>query len=131
MDTAERLKKAIREWIHADNLVESFNAQANNARQTRAKHEAEAIALMKQLGYTDKTVLRVTGATIQMTHRRTPGDLTWGYLEREIPVWAGRSGLPAGQATALMTWLQSHRGTKETDCLRLSPLPKAPGGKLE
>lgn len=120
---AEQLKKAIREWIHADNLVESFTAQANNARQARARHEAEALTLMKRLGYTEKTQLRVSGGTIQMATRRTPGDLTWGMLERELPAWATRTGIPAATASGLVGWLQTHRGTKEMDFLKLTPTP--------
>jgi hypothetical protein len=100
-----------------DNLAESFTTQANNARTLRAKHEADAIATMKQLGMAGSTI-QVSGATLQIQKRRSAGTLTWGYLEREIPVWATKAGLTPAQAASLMDWLQTHRDSKETEGLK-------------
>lgn len=102
-----------------DNLAESFSHQASNARHVRAKHEADAIALMKQLGLAESTI-QVSGATLQLIKKTTPGGLTWGYLEKEIPAWATRSGLTPAQSQSLLTWLQAHREPKETEYLKKS-----------
>lgn len=125
-DPKQRLITAIRGYIHMDNLVESFNAQATNAREVRSKHEADALTLIKQLGL-QRSTIQVSGATLQLAQRRTPGTLTWGYLEREIPAWATQAGLKPSQAASLIAWLQDHRETKETEYLKKgSTGPKPP-----
>ena len=116
-DPKQRFITAVRGWIHMDNLSEGFSRQASNARQVKATHEADAICLMKQLGYAGSTV-QVSGATLQLVRRRTPGTLTWGYLEREVPVWATRAGLSPTQSQSLLHWLHEHRDEKETEVLK-------------
>jgi hypothetical protein len=118
-DPKSRLITAIRGWIHMDNLAESFSHQASNARTVRSKHETDAITLMKQLGLAESTI-QVSGATLQLIKKTTPGGLTWGYLEKEIPAWATRSGLTPAQSQSLLTWLQAHREPKETEYLKKS-----------
>ena len=120
-DARQRLITAIRGWVHMDNLAESFNRQAMNARQVRAKHEAEAIALMKQLGMSGSQIQISGGATLQLAHRRNSMPLTWSFLERELP----KAGLSQQQAAGALTWLQGHRDVKEAEYLRKS----VPGSK--
>jgi len=105
-----------------DNLAESFSHQASNARQVRTKHEGDAITLMKQLGLADSTI-QVSGASLQLVKKTAPGGLTWGYLEKEIPAWATRSGLTPAQSQSLLSWLQTHRESKETEYLKKSLKP--------
>ncbi len=107
-----------------DNLVESFNQQAMNARTLRSKHEADAIALMKQLGMSASTIQLTGGAQLTLAQRRAPANLTWAYLEREVPAWASRAGLTSVQSTALIKWLQEHRDVRETEYLKKA-LPTA------
>jgi hypothetical protein len=125
-DPKQRLITAIRGYVHMDNLVESFNAQAANAREVRSKHETNALTLIKQLGLHHSTI-QVSGATLQLAQRRTPGNLTWGYLEKEIPAWATQAGLKPSQAASLVTWLQDHREAKEAEYLKKgTTAPKPP-----
>jgi hypothetical protein len=116
----QKLIEAIRGWIHMDNLVESFNQQATNARQLRNKHEQDSIRLMKELGLGAATI-QVSGASLNIQKKTVPANLSWGYLEREIPAWATRSGIPAAQATALTKWLHQHRESKEVESLKKLP----------
>lgn len=116
-DPKARLVAAIRAYVHMDNLAETHARQAANARTARAKAETDAIALMKEMRLEGSTI-QVSGASLQITKKKTPAGLTWGYLEREVPAWATRSGLSAAQSTALITWLHSHRETKETEVLK-------------
>ena len=117
IEPKQRFITAIRGWIHMDNLAEGFARQAANARQIKATHEVEAITLMKQLGFTGST-LQVSGASLQLVRKRTPGTLTWGYLEREIPQWATYSGLTPAQSRSLLQWLHTHRDEKECEMLK-------------
>lgn len=117
-DPRQRLITAIRGYVHMDNLVESFNAQATNAREVRAKHESDAVALIKQLGLQASTIQVSGGATLQLASRRNSGSLTWGYLEREIPAWATQAGLKPTQAAGLLKWLQDHRDVREVEYLK-------------
>ena len=121
-DNHTRLIQAIRGWVHMDNLAESFQTQANNAREVRSKHETEAIGLMKQMGLAASTI-QVSGASLKLTTKHEPGALTWTYLEREIPAWATQSGVSSAQAASLIKWLQEHRDAKEKEILKKS-VPK-------
>ena len=116
-DPKSRLVTAIRAYVHMDNLAETHARQATNAREARARHEAEAIGLMREMGLTGSTI-QISGATLSLAHQRTPGSLTWGYLEREVPAWATRSGVSAAQAAGLLKWLREHRDIKESDYLK-------------
>jgi len=118
-DAKQRLVTAVRGYIHMDNLVESFNAQATNAREVRSKHEVDALGLIKELGL-QKSVIKVSGAQLQLAQRKTPGSLTWGYLEKEIPAWATDAGLRPNQAASLLKWLQDHREIREVEFLKKS-----------
>ena len=115
-DPKTRLVTAIRAWVHMDNLVESFQKQATNARALRSKHEADALGLIRQLGLT-KSTIQVSGAELTVTQRRSQKGLSWSYLEREVPAWATRSGLTPTQAASLITWLRGHRETEEVEVL--------------
>ena len=117
MDPKARLVAAIRAYVHMDNLAETHTRQAANARAARAKAEADAIALMKEMRLEGSTI-QVSGASLQITKKKTPSGLTWGYLEREVPAWASRSGLSATQSAGLVEWLHSHREPKETEVLK-------------
>jgi hypothetical protein len=116
-DPKSRLVKAIRDYVHMDNVAETHARQATNAREARARHETEAIGLMREMGLTGTTI-QISGATLSLAHQRTPGALTWGYLEREIPAWATRSGVSAAQVADLLRWLRDHRDIKESDYLK-------------
>ena len=113
----QKLGESIREWIHMDTLVESFNQQAANARQLRNKHEAESIRLMKELGLSASTI-QVSGAQLTMQKKQVPALLSWSYLEREIPAWGRQNGVSATQVTGLVKWLQDHRESKEVESLK-------------
>ena len=113
----QKLIEAIRGWIHMDNLVESFNQQATNARNLRNKHEQDSIRLLKELGLAASTI-QVSGATLNIQKKSVPAGLSWSYLEREIPAWASRSGIPGPQSTALVKWLHEHRESKEVESLK-------------
>ena len=116
-DDKTKLIAAVRGWIHMDNLTESFNHQASNARGLRDKHEADAIALMKKMGLGASTI-QVSGATLQMTKKKSPGSLSWTWLNRETAAWARSAGLSEKQSEGLSKWLQEHREFKEVEFLK-------------
>jgi hypothetical protein len=136
-DPKQQLITSIRGWMHMDNLVESFNRQATNARQLRTKHEDNSIGLMKQMGLTASTI-QVSGASLQLKKSKAAEGLTWAYLEREIPAWAchlgpgdarachGSTRLTAEQVASLLKWLHDRREVRETEYLKKTlDAPKA------
>jgi hypothetical protein len=125
-DPKSRLVAAIRGWVHMDNLAESHQRQAINARAVRAKHEAEAIGLMRQMGLT-KSKIQISGAELHLASHRHVTPLSWKYLEREVPAWAASIRLPAEQARGLLKWLQDHREYKETEELEKTTVAGAAG----
>jgi hypothetical protein len=116
-DAKARLVAAIRAYVHMDNLAETHARQAANARVARAKAEADAITLMKEMGLSGSTI-QVSGASLQIIKKKSSSGLTWGYLEKEVPAWATRAGLTATQSAGLIEWLHTHRETKEVEVLR-------------
>jgi len=120
-DQKQRLIDSIRGWIHMDNLLENHTAQASNARTLRAKHEADAIELMKQMRL-DKSTIQVSGASLSLQKKATPSTLTWGYLEKEIPTWAAHTGISVAQGQSLIRWLHDHREIKESESLKKTGL---------
>ena len=117
VDPKQRLIQSIRGWVHMENLAESLNHQATNARKLRAQHESDAIGLIKQLGLS-KSTIQISGASLQLAARKEKGTLSWSYLEKEIPDWAAKSGVPAEKAAGLLAWLQAHREAKDTEYLK-------------
>jgi len=113
----QKLIEAVRGWIHMDNLVESFNQQAANARALRTKHEQDSIRLMKELGLSASTI-QVSGASLNIQKKKVPAGLSWGYLEKEIPAWTTKTGLSANQSAALLKWLHDNREIKELESLK-------------
>lgn len=109
-----RLVAAIRGWVHMDNLAESHQRQAMNARAVRAKHETEAVRLIRELGLA-KSKIQVSGAELHLANHRTVTPLSWKYLEREVPAWAASMRLSPEHAKGLLKWLQEHREYKETE----------------
>ena len=109
-----QLGDAIRNWIHTDNLIESLSHQVSNARAIRAKHEADAIRLIKELKIENSTI-KVSGATLHLTKRKVTSGLTWGYLDREITNWSKNTGI---QIKSLIAWLQDHREITEVEGLK-------------
>ncbi len=125
-DPKQQLITSIRGWMHMDNLVESFNRQATNARHLRAKHEESAIGLMKQMGLAASTI-QVSGASLQLKKSKNTEGLTWGFLEREIPAWATQARLTPEQAASLLRWLHDRREVRETEYLKKTlEAPKGP-----
>jgi hypothetical protein len=122
-DPKKQLSTAIRDWIHMDNVAEVHAKQAANARELRAKHEATAIQLIKQMNLT-KSTIKVSGASLQLASRKANAALTWTFLEREVAAWAAsQSPSPspsaaAKQAQSLMTWLQGHRDVREAEYIK-------------
>lgn len=119
IDPRTQLTTAIRGWVHFDNLAENLNRQTLNARELRAKHEGDAIRCLRQLGMTGSTI-QIADAQLQLATRREPANLTWSYLEEQVPRWATHAGVTAVQVQSLMKWLQEHRETKEKEYLKKS-----------
>jgi hypothetical protein len=114
MEPKQQLGAAIRQWIHMDNLVESFSHQASNARKLRNKHEADAVGLIHQIGLQDSTI-KVSGATLHLAKKKSQSGLTWGFLEKEIDAWSKKTGI---KTAGLLTWLHDHREVTEVEYLK-------------
>ena len=117
VDPKQKLIQSIRGWVHMENLAESLNHQATNARRLRAQHEDDAIGLIKQLGLS-KSTIQISGASLQLAARKEKGTLSWTYLEKEVPEWASHAGVSSEKAAGLLKWLQEHREAKETEYLK-------------
>ena len=112
-DAKQQLVVAIRHWIHMDNLAESFKHQEQNACTLRTKYEAEAIALMKEIGCAE-SVIQVSGATLRIDRvepTSSPPE-TWKPIDQTVQVWASRNGLTRTQAHDLLRTLHDKTGER-------------------
>jgi hypothetical protein len=112
-DAKQQLVVAIRHWIHMDNLAESFKHQEQNASALRNKHEAEAIALMKEIGCAE-SVIQVSGATLRIDRvepTSSPPN-TWKPIDQTVQAWAARNGMTRTQAHDLLRTLHDKVGER-------------------
>jgi hypothetical protein len=116
-DPKTQLTTAIRGWVHFDNLAENLHRQTLNARELRAKHEGDALRILHQLRMTGSTI-QIADAQLQVSTRREPANLTWSYLEEQVPRWGTHAGISPLQVQSLMRWLQDHREVKEKEYLK-------------
>lgn len=100
-----------------DNVAETHQRQAMQARELRSKHETEVIGLVKELGLT-KSTIQVSGARLQLAQRRATAPPTWAFIEREVAAWASHTRVPTTQTQSLLQWLRDHRDVKESEYIK-------------
>jgi len=111
-----QLVDAVRNWVHFDNLAESLTKQVTNARNLRAQHEANVLKLLETTGMKNATI-QITGATLQLGQRSKPTDLSWSYMEEQLHNYYKTKGKP-DETTAIIGFLQDHRGVKNQEYLK-------------
>ena len=117
----QRLQQSVRAWVHYDNLANTFNKQAQNARTQKQVHEKEIqdiLFVMKQ----SAAILEVNGARLQFQRKETKSNLSWSWLQEQLKAWWGQNPTVQGKqegksADDLFKYLQGRRSTKITDTL--------------
>jgi hypothetical protein len=61
--------------------------------------------------------IQITGATLQLGQRSKPTDLSWGYMEEQLHNYYKTKGKP-DETTAIIGFLQDHRGVKNQEYLK-------------
>ena len=117
----QRLQQSVRAWVHYDNLANTFNKQAQNARTQKQVHEKEIqdiLFVMKQSG----AILEVNGARLQFQRKETKSNLSWSWLQEQLKAWWGQNPTVQGKqegksADDLFKYLQMRRSIKITETL--------------
>ena len=117
----QRLQQSVRAWVHYDNLANTFNKQAQNARTQKQVHEKEIqdiLFVMKQ----SSAILEVNGARLQFQRKETKSNLSWSWLQEQLKAWWGQNPTVQGKqegksADDLFKYLQMRRSIKITDTL--------------
>lgn len=113
------LAEAVQKWVHFDNLSETLNKQAYNARTVRAQHETNVLRLLEGTGM-KKATIQITGATLQCAQRTKPGDLSWSYVEEQLHNYFKTKG-KTDETSEILNFLQDHRGSKIQEYLKRTP----------
>ena len=112
----QRLQSAVRAWVHFDNLANTFNKQAQNARTQKQIHEKEVQDILFAMNQST-AILEVNGARLQFQRKETKSNLSWSWLQEQLRAWFS-SGESRGKSNEdLFRFLQGRRSTKISDTL--------------
>ncbi len=122
------LVDAVRHWVYFDNLSESHQKQATNARAKRSEFEDRVLRLLDATGMRN-AVLQITGATLQRATKPKQSDLSWTFLESSLHDYYKAKGRP-DETAAILEFVQASRTTKHTDYLKKTATGTAVGGAV-
>ena len=112
----QRLQQSVRAWVHFDNLANTFNKQAQNARSQKQIHEKEIQDILFAMNQST-AILEVNGARLQFQRKETKSKLSWSWLQEQLRAWFS-SGESRGKSNEdLFRFLQGRRSTKISDTL--------------
>jgi hypothetical protein len=112
----QRLQQSVRAWVHFDNLANTFNKQAQNARTQKQIHEKEVQDILFAMNQST-AILEVNGARLQFQRKETKSNLSWSWLQEQLRAWFS-SGESRGKSNEdLFRFLQGRRSTKISDTL--------------
>ena len=112
----QRLQQSVRAWVHFDNLANTFNKQAQNARTQKQIHEKEVQDILFAMNQST-AILEVNGARLQFQRKETKSNLSWSWLQEQLRAWfsSGESRWKSNED--LFRFLQGRRSTKISDTL--------------
>jgi hypothetical protein len=112
----QRLQQAVRSWVHFDNLANTFNKQATNARTQKAVHEKEVQDILYAMQQ-QNAILEVNGAKLQFQRKETKSNLSWSWLQEQLRVWFTSAESKGKGNLELFKFLQDRRSVKISDSL--------------
>ena len=112
----EDLVYAVRHYVHFDNLAETLNKQVTNVRNMRAKFENDIMTMLETQGM-KHAVLQISGATLQRQTRHQSTNLSWSFLEEQLPEYYKSKGKP-DETVGILDFIQKHRGGRAVDYLK-------------
>jgi hypothetical protein len=112
----QRLQQAVRAWVHFDNLANTFNKQATNARNQKAIHEKEVQDILYAMQQ-QNAILEVNGAKLQFQRKETKSNLSWSWLQDQLRAWFTSSESRGKSNQELFKFLQDRRSVKISESL--------------
>lgn len=112
----QRLQQSVRAWVHFDNLANTFNKQAQNARTQKQIHEKEVQDILFAMNQST-AILEVNGARLQFQRKETKSNLSWSWLQEQLRAWFSSSESRGKSNEDLFRFLQGRRSTKISDTL--------------
>jgi hypothetical protein len=112
----QRLQQSVRAWVHFDNLANTFNKQAQNARTQKQIHEKEVQDILFAMNQST-AILEVNGARLQFQRKETKSSLSWSWLQEQLRAWFSSSESRGKSNEDLFKFLQGRRSTKISDTL--------------
>jgi hypothetical protein len=112
----QRIQQSVRAWVHFDNLANTFNKQAQNARTQKQIHEKEVQDILFAMNQST-AILEVNGARLQFQRKETKSNLSWSWLQEQLRAWFSSSESRGKSNEELFRFLQGRRSTKISDTL--------------
>jgi hypothetical protein len=112
----QRLQQAVRAWVHFDNLANTFNKQATNARNQKAIHEKEVQDILYAMQQ-QNAILEVNGAKLQFQRKETKSNLSWSWLQDQLRAWFTSPESRGKGNQELFKFLQDRRSVKISESL--------------
>jgi hypothetical protein len=112
----QRLQQSVRAWVHFDNLANTFNKQAQNARSQKQIHEKEIQDILFAMNQST-AILEVNGARLQFQRKETKSNLSWSWLQEQLRAWFTLGESRGKSNEDLFRFLQGRRSTKISDTL--------------
>ena len=112
----QRLQQAVRAWVHFDNLANTFNKQATNARNQKAIHEKEVQDILYAMQQ-QNAIIEVNGAKLQFQRKETKSNLSWSWLQDQLRAWFTSSESRGKSNQELFKFLQDRRSVKISESL--------------
>jgi len=112
----QRLQQSVRAWVHFDNLANTFNKQAQNARTQKQIHEKEVQDILFAMNQST-AILEVNGARLQFQRKETKSNLSWSWLQEQLRAWFSSTESRGKSNEDLFRFLQGRRSTKILDTL--------------
>jgi len=112
----QRLQQSVRAWVHFDNLTNTFNKQAQNARAQKQIHEKEIQDILSAMNQST-AILEVNGARLQFQRKETKSNLSWSWLQEQLRAWFTSSESRGKANQELFKFLQDRRSVKISESL--------------
>ena len=122
----------VRNYVHYDNLANSYSKQATGARKLRDDYEDKIIQNLRT-NRMENAVIQISGANLQLSQDKTIPSLTLPRLETYLHKYFLQKGNNVDETEAILRFirLQKQQETQHTACLKRTavpvPIPPPPG----
>jgi hypothetical protein len=125
----------VRNYVHYDNLTNTYSKQASGARKLRDDFESKIIHTLRSQNM-ENAIIQVQGAKLQVGSTKSVPSLSMPRLKTYLEAYYQQKGNAMDETAAVLRFinLQKQADTQEIACLKKIPVspaippPPVPGG---